>query len=278
MRKDLLLCTLFLLHACVLQTQENTRDNNFNTEDYKTIGEIPAPAGFSRLTMPDHSFAHWLRGVKLKKDKRVFLYNGSLKADQSVQYAVLNEKTGNKDLQQCADAIMRLRAEYFFSDKKYDSILFYATDGTGLSFSKWRKGTRYRLSGNKLQAFTVSNTNRDVNGEFEDFLETVFRYAGTYSLASELETISVDDIQPGDVFIKPGFPGHAMIVADVCANEEGEKLFMLAQGYMPAQDMHIVKNYEDEKISPWYNVKKGNKLSTPEWAFTTDQLKRWKPD
>ena len=33
-----------------------------------------------------------------------------------------------------------------------------------------------------------------------------------------------------------------MIVADVAFNKKGEKIFILAQGYMPAQDIHIVKN------------------------------------
>lgn len=276
MRNGLLPGLLLLLPACGLQTQEYTGNAVFNKEEYKSVGEIPVPNGFTRLPVTDNSFSAWLRTVKLKKDKRVFLYNGSLKANQSVQYAVLEEKTGNKDLQQCADAIMRLRAEYFFSTNQYDSILFTATAGTVLSFSKWRKGTRYQLSGNKLHTLITTNQSKNVNEEFENYLETVFRYAGTYSLASELEKVSIGAIQPGDVFIKPGFPGHAMIVADVCINREGQKLFMLAQSYMPAQDIHIVKNYTDEKISPWYNVTKESELSTPEWIFEPDQLKRWK--
>jgi len=47
-----------------------------------------------------------------------------------------------KDLQQCADAIMRLRAEYFFNQDNIDSICFKAMDGTGLSFAKWMRGER----------------------------------------------------------------------------------------------------------------------------------------
>jgi hypothetical protein len=278
MRTYIFTAFILLLFTCRLKTQGKIETGrSFLNDEYKTIGEIPAPAGFARLTVPGNSFGHWLRSVHLKKDKRVFLYNGLLKADQSVQYAVLNEKTGDKDLQQCADAIMRLRAEYFFSDNRYDSILFSATDRTELSFSKWRKGTRYQLSGNKLRPVVIKNvSNRTIHDEFENYLETVFRYAGTYSLASQLVRISLLDIQPGDVFIKPGFPGHAMIVADVCVNENGERLFMLAQGYMPAQDIHIVKNYADGKISPWYKGEENNALNTPEWIFNTNQLKRWK--
>jgi len=95
-------------------------------------------------------------------------------------------------------------------------------------------------------------------------------------LAKELKPVSnSNDIQPGDVFIKPGFPGHAMMVADVAINREGEKIFMLVQGYMPAQDIHIVKNLENEEISPWYKIPASGPLVTPEWIFDVRQLKRW---
>jgi Domain of unknown function (4846) len=37
---------------------------------------------------------------------------GDMKARQDVQYAVLDISVGNRDLQQCADAVMRIRGEY----------------------------------------------------------------------------------------------------------------------------------------------------------------------
>jgi hypothetical protein len=146
-----------------------------------------------------------------------------------------------------------------------------------MSFAKWRKGARYHLSGNKLNTVFVNNIPAIAEDDFQDYLETVFNYAGTHSLATELNAIKdISEIQAGDVFIKPGFPGHAMIVCDVCVNKEGRKMFMLAQGYMPAQDIHIVKNPSDEKNSPWYEADGTNNLVTPAWEFTSAQLKRWK--
>ena len=50
-------------------------------------------------------------------------------------------------------------------------------------------------------------------------------------------------MQIGDVFIKGGFPGHAVVVLDMAENDRtGQRVFLLAQSYMPAQDIHIMKN------------------------------------
>ena len=82
------------------------------------------------------------------------------------------------------------------------------------------------------------------------------------------------DIQVGDVFIQGGFPGHAVIVVDMVKNQEGEKRFMLAQSYMPAQELQVLKNPASDE--PWYSIPKlHEKLVTPEWNFASTDLKRF---
>jgi hypothetical protein len=80
----------------------------------------------------------------------------------------------------------------------------------------------------------------------------------------------------GDVFIIGGSPGHAIIVVDMAVNVDNEKVFILAQSYMPAQQTQILINPMDETISPWYSLKSKEKLVTPEWTFELDNLKRFK--
>ena len=77
------------------------------------------------------------------------------------------------------------------------------------------------------------------------------------------------------MFIQGGSPGHAIIVMDVAKNDSsGDVIFLLAQSYMPAQDIHVLKNYNREDISPWFSVSDINdKLNTPEWTFYKDDLK-----
>ena len=219
----------------------------------ESILEINVPNGYKRVITEPGSFASWLRAIALKKDKTVYLYNGILKRNQSAQYAVIDIPVGNKDLQQCADVVMRLRAEYLFAQKKYKMIAFMDYNG------KW-----YKWSG------------KPDRPAFDIYLQTVFGWCGSASLEKQLNAINnFNDIKPGDVFVQGGFPGHAMIVVDMAVNEKGKKIFMLAQGYQPAQDIHVVVNPMDSSISPWYEFGETEDVITPEWQFRKSNLKTW---
>lgn len=245
---------------------------------YKSIGAIPLPKGFKRVAAPAGSFGAWLRQVALKADKTVYLYNGTLKNNQTAQFAVLDIPVGEKDLQQCADAVMRLYAEYQFANGRYEQIRFNATDGSPMDYASWMQGYRFSEKNNRLMK---QLTAAPCKGHecLDNYLQTVFSWAGTYSLSKELLRVpDINDIAPGYVFIKGGSPGHAVIVADVAYNPTtGKKIFLLAQSYMPAQDIHILQNpYPSDAETPWYSADMpGKQLNTPEWVFTGDQLKRF---
>jgi hypothetical protein len=84
---------------------------------------------------------------------------------------------------------------------------------------------------------------------------------------------NIDDIEIGDLFLEGGFPGHAVIVVDIAENRKtGEKVFLLAQGFMPAQDIHILKNLDNSSLSPWYRTDFGDSLYTPDWVFARTSL------
>jgi hypothetical protein len=110
---------------------------------------------------------------------------------------------------------------------------------------------------------------------FRHYLDQVFTYAGTASLARELQTLTpTTKLESGDVFIQGGSPGHAVIVVDVAENPAGERIFLLAQSYMPAQEIQILKSYQPE-LEPWYRFQPQTTLETPEWSFAAGSLKRF---
>lgn len=236
-------------------------------------GNIPTPVHFKRVNTEAGSFAYWLRHIKLKKDKTVYLFNGEKKRNQQAQYAVLDISIGNRDLQQCADAVMRLYAEWLYAKKQYAKIAFLATDGTVMDYASWRQGYRFVLRQQKLQKVKSTGISND-RAAFDNYLQTVFSFAGTLSLSRQLKPIpNQNDILIGDVFLQGGSPGHAVIVMDIATNTTGEKRFLLAQSYMPAQSIHILKN--PLSSSPWYSNKFGTELKTPEWVFKAGSLYRW---
>jgi hypothetical protein len=74
------------------------------------------PDGFRRVAVEGGSFGDWLRHLPLKPaDSGVTLHDGRPVADHGTVAAVIDIDVGRSDLQQCADAVMRLRAEYLFS-------------------------------------------------------------------------------------------------------------------------------------------------------------------
>lgn len=234
------------------------------------------PAGYERVKADSTSFGHYLRKLPLKADGvRLKYYNGSEKEAVGVYAAVVDLPIGNKDLHQCADAVMRLRAEYLYSQKLYDKIHFNFTNGWRCDYAEWMKGKRVAVNGNKAswkQSAQLSNTHDDL----WKYLEVIFSYCGSLSLSKELKPVDVNDMQPGDVFIIGGSPGHAEIVVDVAVSlKTKQKIFMLAQSYMPAQETQILLNPNDEKLSPWYSVDFENPLRTPEYEFQRNQLMRF---
>ena len=216
------------------------------------IMAVPLPEGYQRMPVDTNSFGFWLRNIQLKKDKTVYLFNGDRKANQSAQYAVLDISVGDQNLQQCADAVMRLRAEYLYAQKDYKSIRFTDNEGTAYYYT---------------EPYNRTNFNR--------YLLRVFGMCGSASLAKQLKHTTMKEIKPGDVIIRGGFPGHAVIVIDVAENKQGQKIYLLAQSYMPAQDIHVLVNPSDQSLSPWYPVTNTSIILTPEYQFTTEESMKW---
>jgi hypothetical protein len=242
----------------------------------KSIGSIPLPEGYKRVAVSDDRYANFLKSIPLKSDKTVYLFNGIKKGNQQAQYAVMDMDIGHKDLQQCADAVMRIRGEYLFGKKDFSHISFNFTNGFVCDFEHYAQGYRIKTNGNAC-SWSKQKPESYAYNTFRQYLDVVYAYAGTKSLHQQLKSIPVANIHPGAVFIQTRNPyGHAVTVMDMAYNPQTkDTIFLLSQSYMPAQDIHILVNPNDEKISPWYSTKFGNELQTPEWTFTKNDLKEF---
>lgn len=276
----ILLIFILVFSGCAAKPEQDSirskKQVAVNPEGATLEQRFPVPAGYERSPVPKGSFGEFLRGLSLKpQGTQVKFYDGRIKS-RDVHEAVIDLDVGSRDLQQCADAVIRLRAEYLFKEGKYGEIRFNFTSGFTAEYSKWRDGYRVKVVGNSVSWVKTAAYSSEYQ-EFRKYLDTVFAYAGTLSLAKEMNPVQKEEMQIGDVFIQGGSPGHCVIVADMAEDPEtGQKLFMLAQSYMPAQDIHILKNNNDPDLSPWYPLDFYDILNTPEWTFKKEDLKRFR--
>jgi len=237
---------------------------------------IAPPEGYERVAVEEGSFAAWLHGLPLLPGRpAVKLHDGRDKGRQDVHEAVVDIDVGTADLQQCADAVIRLRAEYLYASGRADEVTFDFTSGDEARWDRYRQGWRAVVSGNDV-SWRQSAGADDSHASFRRYLDLVFTYAGTYSLGRQLDTVpDSKDVRAGDVFVQGGFPGHAVIVLDVARDAaSGAEVFLLAQSYMPAQQIHVLRN-PGAATGPWYPADFGSTLRTPEWTFSAGDLMRF---
>lgn len=238
-----------------------------NPDGHVLEDRIKTPESFVRKKGAEGSFEEFLRNYSMKPDKSpVLLYDGTEKGNQDVHDAVFSMHIEPEDFQQCADSVMRIYAEYLYEKGAYDKIRFHLVSGFMFDFDTWRKGNKLVISGGNA-AWGANASNDSSRESFERYLHMLFAYASTLSMHKESAQTDISDLQVGDIFIKGGSPGHVVMVADVCENEVGEKAFLLAQGYMPAQEFHILKN-PLRQGNPWYYVSELTyPFITPEYQF-----------
>jgi hypothetical protein len=235
---------------------------------------FPPPPGLVREDVTPGSFGEWLRGLPLKPGRpEVRLFDGRLKGNQEAHAAVVDIDVGERDLQQCADAVMRLRAEYLFASGHAARVAFRFTSGHPAEFARWARGERPAVKGSSVRWAPAAAADAS-HASFRRYLDAVFTYAGSSSLARELHPVEASRLAAGDVFVRPGFPGHAVLVVDTARDpRSGQRVFLLVQSYMPAQEIHVLRN--PGTAGAWYPLDFGDTLVTPEWTFNRGELRRF---
>lgn len=203
------------------------------------LGDINPPEGFARITGSDSLFSSFIRNLPLtKQDSTLRYYDGTPNDSlQPYNYRLLELPLLDEN-EQCADACMRLRAEYLYANRRFFHINFTDTRQKRLQY----------LYGYSRNAFN-------------QYLKEVYSWANTESMKRSMPIRALKDIQPGDVFVydkesrSSSRYGHAVFVADVAVNPiSGQKAILLLQGTTPASDIHIISNLADPSISPWFLV------------------------
>ena len=108
MLRHCLFVLLIVSFAAPCRGQRNPYPWLQGTPERTIVSQITPPSGFQRTQEAEGSFAHWLRRLPLKKKgSPVLLHTGKPRANQTAHVAVLDIDTGTRNLQQCADAVIR---------------------------------------------------------------------------------------------------------------------------------------------------------------------------
>ena len=227
---------------------------------------IAPPPGFHRAEEAEGTFGAWLRHLPLRAPRApVLSFAGAVLRDANDPRiaAVAELDVGAADLQQCADSVIRLHAEWQWSKGAHDDIGYHFLSGDLATYRMYSAGQRPVVDGRKV-VWRATAKASDGHASFRSYLDVVFNYASTISLAQHTDAVEKRAIAAGDFFILPGGPGHAVLVLDIATSAEGKRVALLGQGYMPAQDFQVL-GAQSDATGPWFSLDDSS-VDTPFWV------------
>lgn len=233
---------------------------------------IAPPPGFTRIPVEPGSFGAFLRDLPLAAEGTpVRAYDGRTlhPANDPRIAGVIALDVSPSDLQQCADTVIRLNAEWRWS--KGDRKMSYrAAAGIDLPWSRWAKGERIVPNGASISWAPSSRASED-HASFRKYLDSVFAWANTVSLERQSKKLKPEELRAGDFFILPGNPGHVVLVLDVASRGE-ERVALLGQSFMPAQNAQVLRPPDG---GTWFRLDPTKDVDTPFWKpFPWSSLRR----
>lgn len=237
------------------------------------------PHGFERVSLDEKSFGHWLRQLPIRMDRTdVLSYRGEPLARPSAAVVLLD--VGTRDLQQCADSIIRLHGEYLWHRGHGHRAAYHFTDRQRTAWIDWVKGERFHMVNKRLKR-ARGRPRQNHYKNYRRWLTYVFIYAGTRSMKLDSNSVDANVLMPGDFFVRPGGPGHAVLILDVAVNASGERVGLLGQGFMPAEDFHVLKA-KNALNGVWFPLPETDSagVATPSWhqPFRKQDARRFKTD
>lgn len=253
---------------------------NINDGGMTVSSRVEPPTGYIRTPLPATTFQAYLQSLSIKSaDSKVLQFDGYKKKYECYS-AVMDLTLLDKDLMHGEHYIQLLRANYLYNNSKYDMIKYSYDDGRSISYEEWANGMRFVWQDS---IFVLDSVAAPANSEvsFIKYMNEIYKNSSTSGLNCDTEVLEMNQLSIGDVLIQPTDQhqkGHAVLVLDMVVNPEtGEKLLLLAQGYMPAQNMHILSNPYEEDISPWYRVQEDEMyFATAQWTFRKKHVRRFK--
>lgn len=240
---------------------------------------IPPPTGYERIAVVAESFGASVRSLKVLPDSVPVRFAdgricqmwpaGTRVVDMPFLFRV--------DLEQCTDMALRLYAEYHWARGSADSLEFKLQNGQRIAWREWRAGRRLRFDSAANRHVTAPSTTDSTRAEFERFLHYLFLWTGSAALQRDLPEVRADDLRPGDLIVQntTGAMGHVSVILDVAQGSGGQRLYLIGNGWTPAQSFFVRMARSDEGIDGWFTLA-GYEKHLSVYGFGPFNFRRWR--
>jgi hypothetical protein len=218
-----------------------------------TIRDIPLTSeSFNRVNVEQGSFAEHLRNMSLlPPGSDVLNYkDGIFKSgqDTAVAYVVDLDIRGRR-LEQCMDILVRLYAEYLWKSNRLGELRLPLPGGYWLKWVDWREGYRPIFKGIDVSLKKTSHPDTSLK-TYQSYLNMVYSEAHTQQFYHAYQSLDRNTVEIGDIVIRKGSKGHAVMIVDLAKNENGEYVALVGNGDTPACQFFLLNHRKDDVWIP----------------------------
>ncbi len=226
---------------------------------------FPTPPGYQRVAVAPGSFGEWLRGLPLAAEGTPVRNNGGdivFSGNDDYVAAVVAIDVGAGDLQQSADAVIRLHGEWLWASEQPNALSYKSATKLDMPFSRWAKGQRLLAAGPNMGWVVKGKPREQTYTDFRQYIDAVMLWSNNVSLG--MRSTKVEDpaqLTPGDFFLQTRGKGHAVIVLDAAQKPTGERVALLGIALQsPAQSIHVMRLGRE---TAWFSLRPPNPVLTP---------------
>jgi len=158
---------------------------------------------------------------------------------------------------------LRIIAEYLhYRNRDYDFTVIPPVGDT-LNYKMYLHSKVSRTGLGAVKLVSVEPRDSSVY-EFFKFLNECMRNTNYASLSANCDSISIDDVAPGDLLIghdERGRKGVVYVILNRLVNDNGDKLYVVATGCPEACDFHIPL-FNDDRNNPWITIEEVQALAS----------------
>ncbi len=239
---------------------------------------FPAPAGYARIAVAAESFAASVRALTVLPDSVPVRYaDGRICGTWPAGTRVVDLPfLFRADLEQCTDMALRLFAEYAWARGSADGLEFKLQNGQRIAWREWRAGRRLRYDSAARRHVVAPARADSSRAEFEQFLHYLFLWTGSAALKRDLQAVEAGDLRPGDLIVQntTGAMGHVSVILDVAQDSSGHRLYLIGNGWTPAQSFFVRIARPDEGSDGWFTLA-GYENHLSVYGFGPFNFRRW---